>query len=68
MASDGRKQPPWNPPQAPSNIQLPRLKIYNSLTRSKETFVPVDPAGKVVTWYACGPTVYEDAHLGHAKN
>ncbi|KAI0195947.1 cysteinyl-tRNA synthetase [Astrocystis sublimbata] len=47
---------------------LPRLRIYNSLTRGKDDFVPADPTGKVVTWYACGPTVYEDAHLGHAKN
>ncbi|KAL8358567.1 hypothetical protein RB598_003027 [Gaeumannomyces tritici] len=68
MASDARKQPPWAPPQARPDTQLPRLKIYNSLTRSKDDFVPVDPTGKVVTWYACGPTVYEDAHLGHAKN
>ncbi|TPX18597.1 uncharacterized protein E0L32_002454 [Thyridium curvatum] len=68
MASDGRKQPPWTPPTAQPDTQLPQLKIYNSLTRTKNDFVPVDPAGKVVTWYACGPTVYEDAHLGHAKN
>lgn len=31
-------------------------------------FVPSDPEGKKVTWYACGPTVYDDAHLGHARN
>ncbi|KAI0857392.1 cysteinyl-tRNA synthetase [Xylaria cubensis] len=67
MASNSHKQPPWTPPQ-PRDAQLPRLKIYNSLTRSKDDFVPVDPTGKIVTWYACGPTVYEDAHLGHAKN
>lgn len=42
--------------------------VYNNLTRSKHDFVPIDPIGKVVTWDACGPTVYEDAHLGHAKN
>ncbi|KFY46119.1 hypothetical protein V494_00607 [Pseudogymnoascus sp. VKM F-4513 (FW-928)] len=68
MASDGRKQPPWIAPQAQPGAQLPRLKIYNSLTRTKDDFVPVDPTGKMVTWYACGPTVYEDAHLGHAKD
>ncbi|KAF5003523.1 hypothetical protein FDECE_9946 [Fusarium decemcellulare] len=68
MASDGRKQPPWIPPSPRPDSQLPRLKVYNSLTRSKDDFVPVDPTGKMVTWYACGPTVYEDAHLGHAKN
>ncbi|KAF5024529.1 hypothetical protein F66182_3292 [Fusarium sp. NRRL 66182] len=68
MASNGRKQPPWTPPSPRPGAQLPRLKIYNSLTMRKDDFIPVDPTGKVVTWYACGPTVYEDAHLGHAKN
>ena len=68
MASHSRKQPPWIPPQPRPDAQLPQLKIYNSLTRNKDDFVPVDPEGKAVTWYACGPTVYEDAHLGHAKN
>jgi cysteinyl-tRNA synthetase len=68
MASDARRQPPWTPPQARPGARLPRLKVYNSLTKRKDDFVPVDPAGKLVTWYACGPTVYEDAHLGHAKN
>lgn len=53
--------PTWLPPQV---TQLPQLKIYNSLTRTEDDFIPLDPAGKVVTWYACGPTIYED---GHAK-
>lgn len=68
MRSDGGTQPRWIPPQGRPDIKLPRLKVYNSLTRKKDDFVPVDPEGKVVTWYACGPTVYDDAHLGHAKN
>lgn len=38
------------------------------MTRSKNDFVPIDPEGKVVKWYSCGPTVYDDAHLGHARN
>ena len=63
-----RKQPPWQLPTAPTNATLPPLKIWNSLTRSKTAFYPIDPAGRVVTWYACGPTVYDDAHLGHARN
>ena len=66
MASDGRNQPPWTPPQPGPSVQLPRLKVYNSLTRQNDDFVPGDPLGKLVAWY--GPTVYEDAHLGHAKN
>ena len=30
--------------------------------------MPLDKNGRRVTWYACGPTVYDDAHLGHARN
>lgn len=30
--------------------------------------MPIDPEGKKVGWYACGPTVYDDSHLGHARN
>ncbi|HUF20710.1 MAG TPA: cysteine--tRNA ligase, partial [Burkholderiales bacterium] len=41
------------------------LKIYNSLTRAKETFVPIQP-GKV-GMYVCGMTVYDYCHLGHAR-
>ncbi|GAB4306956.1 MAG: cysteine--tRNA ligase [Promethearchaeota archaeon] len=41
------------------------LKIYNSLTHRKEPFAPQDP--RVVKFYVCGPTVYDDAHLGHAR-
>ncbi|KAJ8599745.1 hypothetical protein CTAYLR_003427 [Chrysophaeum taylorii] len=41
--------------------------IYNSLTRSKVPFVPLDPNGRAVTMYVCGPTVYDAAHLGHAR-
>ena len=41
------------------------LKIYNTLTRSKQTFVPITP-GKV-DMYVCGMTVYDFCHLGHAR-
>jgi cysteinyl-tRNA synthetase len=41
------------------------LQIYNSLTRQKEDFTPVEP-GKV-KMYVCGMTVYSDAHIGHAR-
>ncbi|MFA7268267.1 MAG: cysteine--tRNA ligase [Sterolibacterium sp.] len=41
------------------------LKIYNSLTRDKQTFVPIEP-GKL-RMYVCGMTVYDDCHLGHAR-
>ncbi|MEN8201714.1 MAG: cysteine--tRNA ligase [Bacteroidota bacterium] len=39
--------------------------IYNTLTREKEHFEALDPP--FVGLYACGPTVYSDAHLGHAR-
>lgn len=42
-----------------------KLKLYNSLTRQKEVFVPLD-AGHV-RMYACGPTVYNYAHVGNAR-
>lgn len=63
-----RQQPQWRQPPSPEGTQLPPLKVWNSLTKSKTPFVPIDSAGKKVTWYACGPTVYDDAHLGHARN
>ena len=42
------------------------LKIYNTLTRTKADFEPIEP-GKV-RFYVCGPTVYAEAHLGHAMS
>jgi hypothetical protein len=63
MASTTRQQPPWERPQSAPDVKLPPLRIYNSLTRQKNEFIPIDPAGKAVTWYACGPTVYDDSHL-----
>jgi cysteinyl-tRNA synthetase len=42
-----------------------KLFIYNTLTRKKEAFHPINPP--FVGLYACGPTVYGDAHLGHAR-
>ena len=41
------------------------LALYNSLTRTKQLFVPVHPGR--VGMYVCGPTVYGDGHLGHAR-
>ena len=42
------------------------LRIYNTLTRTKEPFTPLEE-GKV-SLYVCGPTVYSDAHVGHAMS
>ena len=41
------------------------LTVYNTLTRKKDEFVPLVPGR--VNMYVCGPTVYDHAHLGHAK-
>ncbi len=41
------------------------MKLYNSLTRTKDEFVPVEP-GKV-SMYTCGPTVYHFAHIGNLR-
>ena len=43
------------------------LKIFNTLARSIQDFVPLDPAGKQVGLYCCGPTVYDFAHIGNFR-
>lgn len=87
-----RQQPPWEQPKATPGVELPPLRIYNSLTRKKEEFIPYvtlgfsihtngaiglgtngcncrqDPKGKVITWYACGPTVYDDVRKSNAES
>ena len=41
------------------------LKLYNTLTRKKEVFEPLDASN--VRMYVCGPTVYDFAHIGNAR-
>ncbi|MCW0232536.1 MAG: cysteine--tRNA ligase [Ferrovibrio sp.] len=41
------------------------IQLYNTLTRQKEVFLPLDP--QRVTMYVCGPTVYNYAHIGNAR-
>ncbi len=42
------------------------LRVYNTLTRKKESFEPLNP--DEVTMYVCGPTVYDSAHVGHGMS
>src|SRR5713101_9415543 len=41
------------------------LRLYDTLTKEKRTFVPLDAAN--VRMYVCGPTVYDFAHIGNAR-
>ena len=42
-----------------------KIQVFNTLSGTKEEFVPLQ--GNVVRMYACGPTVYDLSHLGHAR-
>ncbi|HBR68851.1 MAG TPA: cysteine--tRNA ligase [Rhodospirillaceae bacterium] len=44
---------------------MPELRLFNSLTRQKEAFKPINPGH--IRVYACGPTVYNYAHIGNAR-
>eukprot|EP01041_Mallomonas_annulata_P007099 gene7099-14444_t len=61
---------PWRMPQPFHNNteildRMYPLKVFNSLTRTKVRFIPKDPSR--VLWYQCGPTVYAESHIGHAR-
>ena len=60
----------WRPEQAAAaQAEGPRRhgpSLLNTFTRTKVPFVPLD--GNRVGWYICGPTVYDSAHMGHARN
>jgi cysteinyl-tRNA synthetase len=43
------------------------IQFYNTYSRSIEPFRPIDPAGKEVKMYTCGPTVYSYAHIGNLR-
>ena len=53
----------WYPPE--NNSDLPKLKVHNSLNDRLDLFVP--RVNRTVTWYTCGPTVYDSNHMGHAR-
>ena len=46
---------------------MPELRFYNTLTHEVQPFIPLDPEGRRVTMYNCGPTVYDFAHIGNFK-
>ncbi len=45
-----------------------KLVIHNTLSGAQEPFIPIDPMGKRVTFYTCGPTVYDYAHIGNFRS
>jgi cysteinyl-tRNA synthetase len=59
------KSPPRPHDETPPEAKPARLRLYNTLTRGKEDFAPIDP--KAVRLYVCGPTVYDFAHIGNAR-
>ncbi|KAI9315543.1 tRNA synthetases class I (C) catalytic domain-containing protein [Dichotomocladium elegans] len=70
ISTPSRVQPKWIEPSAiatrpTGSAAPPVLKLYNSLTKSKTEFIPIRPGH--ISWYNCGPTVYDAAHMGHAR-
>lgn len=64
MASTIQRE--WFPPE--EGREAP-LMLYNSLVDEKTEFIPRGGRGsKAINWYTCGPTVYDSAHVGHARN
>jgi cysteinyl-tRNA synthetase len=55
----------WYAPGRPDDPDLPPLKVHNSITDDLDLFRPRQ--GRTVTWYTCGPTVYDACHMGHAR-
>lgn len=68
-SQSGRDRPPWaSPKPADPDSGLPPLRIWNSLTKEKNAFVPRDWKNRKVSLYACGITPYSNTHLGHIRN
>lgn len=65
-ASNNKQETYWIRPKTEVPADYPVLKLFNSLTHDKVEFIPRSP--DQVTWYSCGPTVYNVSHMGHARN
>lgn len=67
MAATNSTERAWLPPESAQPTAV--LRLYNSLLDDKVPFVPRGgPDSKQLVWYCCGPTVYDVAHIGHARN
>src|SRR3989338_7562336 len=56
-----RKEQEWKV----EKIETKGIKVYNSLANETVPFYPLED--NCISWYSCGPTVYDVAHFGHAK-
>ncbi|KNC54794.1 cysteinyl-tRNA synthetase [Thecamonas trahens ATCC 50062] len=65
--ADNSNENHWAPPGDKDAVGsgYKGLHVLNTLTKNKDAFVPKN--GNRVNWYICGPTVYDSAHLGHAR-
>ncbi|CAD5114673.1 unnamed protein product [Dimorphilus gyrociliatus] len=61
-STEKKSRPQWKGPEGDCKTGL---KLYNGLARAVVDFVAQN--GMVVSWYGCGPTVYDSAHMGHAR-
>ena len=62
---------PWEPPRGydTASSGCPAVQLYNSLVDEKRVLVPnAGVCSRELSWYSCGPTVYDSAHLGHSRN
>lgn len=58
-----RSKSTWTSSAKPETEE--QLYLYNSFTRQKEVFKTLN--GNTLKWYSCGPTVYDESHMGHAR-
>lgn len=64
--SDSAPAGSWTMPSITPNTYRTGLMVNNSMAGGKVEFIP-NKEGKAITWYGCGPTVYDAAHMGHAR-